>query len=81
MNWAYTSGFFWAVDNRLKQAPFSLFNAQTVWTAPGGRYNVRGWIKNIGNKKYLSSLNENGSGDEGVPAIGRTYGFSLGFHF
>ncbi|WP_198351106.1 TonB-dependent receptor [Flavisphingomonas formosensis] len=81
VSWAYNSGYYWAVDNRLKQPSFSLFNAQVVWTAPGERWNLRGWVRNLTNKKYLLSLNENGTGDEGVPAAGRTYGMSVGVHF
>jgi len=80
-NWSYNSGFYWAVDNRLKQPKFSLFNAQMMWVAPEERWNIRGWVRNLTNKKYLLSLNENGTGDEAVPAPGRTYGVSLGFHF
>lgn len=81
VNWAYNGGFFWAVDNRLKQQAFSLFNAQMVWTSPGGHYDIRGWMRNITDKKYLATLNENGSGDIGAPAVGRTWGVSLGLHF
>lgn len=81
VNWSYNSGFYWAVDNRLKQPKFSLFNAQVVWSAPEERWNIRGWVRNLTDKKYLLSLNENGTGDEGVPAPGRTYGVSVGFHF
>lgn len=81
VNWAYSSGFYWAVDNRLKQEAFSLFNAQMIWSAPDDRYNLRVWGRNLGNKKYFATVNENGSGDIGAPAAGRTYGVSLGFHF
>lgn len=81
VNWSYNSGFYWAVDNRLKQPKFSLFNAQVMWTAPEERWNIRAWARNLTDKKYLLSLNENGTGDEGVPAPGRTYGVSVGFHF
>ncbi|WP_169799527.1 TonB-dependent receptor [Novosphingobium lentum] len=81
VNWSYNSGFFWAVDNRVKQPKFSLFNAQMTWTAPDGHFNIRGFVRNLTDKKYLLSLNENGSGDEGVPAAGRTFGGSIGFHF
>lgn len=81
VNWSYNSGFYWAVDNRLKQPKFSLVNAQIQWTAAEERWNIRGWARNLTDKKYLLSLNENGTGDEAVPAPGRTYGVSLGFHF
>jgi len=81
VSWAYNSGFYWAVDNRLKQPKFSLFNAQIMWTAPEDRWNIRIWGRNLTDKKYLLTLNENGTGDIGAAAPGRTYGASLGFHF
>lgn len=81
VSWAYNDGYFWAVDNRERQKSYSLFNAQIVWTAPDAHYNIRGWVRNLTDKKYLLTLNENGSGDEGSPAPGRTYGVSLGVEF
>ncbi len=81
VSWAYNSGFYWAVDNRLKQPKFSLFNAQVMWTAPEDRWNIRIWGRNLSNKKYLLTINENGTGDIGAPSPGRTYGASVGFHF
>lgn len=81
VSWSFNDGFPWAVDNRLGQEPFSLFNAQMMWTAPDGHYNIRGWVRNLTDKKYLLTINENGSGDIGVPAPGRSYGVSLGFEF
>jgi iron complex outermembrane recepter protein len=79
--WAYNDGFYWAVDNRLRQPAYSLFNAQVMWVEPNGHYNLRVWGRNLSNTKYLVSLNENGTGDEGAPAIGRTWGVSFGYHF
>lgn len=80
-SWSYNDGFYWAVDNRIKQPSFSLFNAQMVWTSASETYNVRLWGRNLGNKKFYASVDENGSGDIGVPAPGRTYGVSVGFSF
>ncbi|MCG2840963.1 TonB-dependent receptor [Sandaracinobacter sp. RS1-74] len=81
VNWSYSSSFYWAVDNREKQDSFSLFNAQLAWTAPGDQFSVRLWGRNLGNKKYLVTLNQNGTGDIGSPAPGRTYGVTLGFTY
>lgn len=81
INWSYNSGFYWAVDNRQKQPKFNIVNAQMMWTAPEERWNIRGWVRNLTDRKYLLTLNENGSGDIATPAPARTYGVSLGFHF
>lgn len=81
LSWAYNGGFYWAVDNRVKQKAFSLINAQVMWTSADDKYNFRIWGRNLGKEKYYASFDENGTGDIGVPAPGRTFGASVGFNF
>ncbi len=81
VTWAYNDGFYFAVDNRVKQDAYALVNAQVVWTSPNEHYNIRGWVRNLTDEEYLLTVNENGSGDIGTPAAGQTYGVSVGFEF
>jgi len=77
----HNSGFFWSLDHRLKQPSYDIINATATWTAPGGRWDVQLWAKNILNEEYSSYANATGAADQVSPAAPRTYGISVGIHF
>jgi iron complex outermembrane receptor protein len=79
--YAYNDGFFWAVDNRVRQDAYHNLNAQIQFNGADERYFVRAWVKNLIDEKYLVAVNQNGSGDIGTPAPPRTYGGTIGFKF
>jgi len=76
-----TGAFYWNPDNRLRQEPYDLVNAQVKWTAPGGRYHVRVFSANLFNTKYFTYASGEEEGDLAQPAAGRTYGIAFGVKY
>lgn len=79
--YSYNGSFFWAVDNRIKQPPVNMVNAQIQWTSASEKWWLRFWGKNLLDEKYAVAFNENGSGDIITPAPPMTYGATIGFDF
>jgi iron complex outermembrane receptor protein len=78
--YAHTASYPWEPDNRLRQAPVDLVNAQLYWEPEGKRYKVRLFMKNVTNQHYY--LEEASSlGDSGAVAPPRTFGAILSAHF
>jgi iron complex outermembrane receptor protein len=82
-NYSYNDGYYWHPDNRLRQDSYSLVNASIGLTLPGDHWKITGWARNIGDKKYYSSVDESGTagGDPSSPAPPRTYGVTVGVKF
>lgn len=78
---SYNSGYYWAPDNRIKQPRFLLVNARLGWTTEDEHFNVHLWARNLTDKKYLLTYQENTTGDIATPALGRTFGVSFGFKY
>jgi iron complex outermembrane receptor protein len=82
ITWSYNNGYYYEVDNRTRQAPFGLLNAQLMWTCASGKYNIRVWGRNLTDKHYYSEYDEDGVGDlASTGAAPRTYGVSFGVNF
>jgi len=78
----YNDGFYWQPDNRLTQPPYTLVNTSLLWTAPGARYDVRLWARNLGNARYyIARLSVASVGDVQEQAAPRTYGVTVSAHF
>ena len=78
----YNSGAFQEPSNFYKEPSYYVVNASEKWTAPGGKFDVTVWAKNLTNRLY----NYNVVFVDLIGAIGnsappRTYGATLGFHF
>jgi|SRR5579862_2468044 len=79
--YVYTGAFYWEPDNRLRQDAYRLVNTQIKWTAPGGKYYVRAFAKNLLNQEYITFAASSALGDIGSAAPGRTYGVAVGWKF
>lgn len=79
----YNSGFYWDPDNFLKQKSFFLLGASASYTFPGENLSIRGWAKNLTNKKHYNGQSEQSAnfGNPASPAEPRTYGVSVGLNF
>jgi outer membrane receptor protein involved in Fe transport len=78
----YTSGNYFAIDNRLKQGAYGLLNASLIWTDRSDRISIRLWGKNLTNKYYyVQEGSEAGFTDFGSPGAPRQFGVALGYKF
>jgi len=80
-SYSYNDGFFFEVDNRLKQDSYALFNAHIKWTSPDDRFYVRAYGRNLTNEKYYSQSQGIFTADLVTAADGRTYGVAVGLQF
>lgn len=79
---SYNDGFFFTVDNRLRQSSYTLLNASLTWTSKDQRTDVSLWAKNIADVDYRASLNEASViGDRQEQAPPRTFGITVTRHF
>ena len=77
----YNGGWFADPGNDYKQPAYWLFNLSETWHAPGNRYDVALWVKNLGNKDYDEGVNPlTPVGYVGNPGPPRTFGIQFGFH-
>jgi iron complex outermembrane receptor protein len=79
--YSYNSGYYFAVDNRVKQPAYSMVNASVEWTAPSKRWSLRFWGKNLANAKISTYFSEAAYGDFSGPAAPLTFGAELSMHF
>ena len=77
----HSGKFYWAADNRPFQPAYTLLNASLRWNAPGNRYSVTVWGRNLFDKHYLSIQSESSYGDLLLDAEPRTFGVTLGAKF
>lgn len=77
VNYYRNSGYFWEVDNRLRQPAYGLLNGQLSWTSPSRAIELAVWGRNLTNHEYYSSVVESANGDIGSAAAPRTYGVSV----
>ena len=79
---SYKSAYFFEPQNLVRQAPFTMVNASIRWAAPGGRYDLTLWGKNLANKKWYAMAGASAAGGEyysaGDPL---TFGVTAGLHF
>lgn len=79
---AYNGGFFWDVDNRLRQQPYHQVNMSVTWTSPDKRYNAQLYVHNLNQPFYLIGVTTASNGtDDYTPGDPRTYGLKVGFNF
>lgn len=76
----YNDGYFFEVDNRLRQAAYSLYNASIEYR-PTASWGIELWGQNLTDETYHIQKLGSALGDLAVPAPPRTYGVSLKFDF
>ncbi len=77
---SYNDGYFFEVDNRLRQPDFVLMNG-TIEYRYNERYSIEFFMNNITDKKYYVTQLGSGLGDHGELNPPRTYGVNLKFDF
>jgi iron complex outermembrane receptor protein len=81
LNVSENSGYYWDVDNRVKQPAYALLGGYVKWLPAQASWDVRAWAKNITGKKYYSFEEAQALGDVVSPAAPRTFGASVHYHF
>jgi iron complex outermembrane receptor protein len=80
--YAYNSGYFAEADNVIHQSSFNQVNASVRWDAPGDKFNVSLWGKNLTNAAFFTAAFTYQNGNQaGGYAPPRTYGVTLGYRF
>mgnify|MGYP003382080729 CR=1 FL=1 len=74
---SYNDGFFFDVDNRLRQDAYVLLNAAIDWQSSDGHLGANLWMRNITDKVYYSQAVPSNFGDLVAYASPRTYGLTL----
>jgi iron complex outermembrane receptor protein len=78
----HNDGFYWEPDNRLKQDPYDLVNAEISYAFGSlHQYRVRIFGTNLLDEKLLVQQQENSFGDTGVPGAPRLYGVGFNMEF
>ena len=78
---AYTGDFFWEPGNRFKQKEYALVDGSIKYSAPGNRYSLTGWVKNLADVEYTIYRNPQARYDAHAWAEPRTFGATLGVSF
>jgi iron complex outermembrane receptor protein len=78
----FNDGYYFEPDNQLKQPRYSIVNAELSWWAPGDRYRLKLWARNLLDEKYFNQMQTaNGQPPVGAPGAPRTYGMALTVNF
>ena len=80
-SYGYSGKFYWDFANIGAQNSYNILNSSLTFYDSGKSWNIRLWINNITNTKYLSSSSMSTYGYFGVPASPRTYGVRVGFNY
>jgi iron complex outermembrane recepter protein len=77
---SYNDGFYWEVDNRVRQGSYMLVNGDVRWTEPTDHWTVRLWGRNLANKLYF--VGESSSNNDQLAAgAPRTFGVGFTYSF
>lgn len=79
LTYYYNGGFYWDVDNRIKEPSYHLLNAQVAWSLPGSSFRLRLFGSNLLDEEYHSFLIEQQLGDQAAAAPPRTYGVAIDY--
>jgi iron complex outermembrane receptor protein len=78
-NYYYNDGYVGQPDERVKQKSFNTIDTSLTWHAPGARYFVRVWGRNLTDAFYRTQIGSSNTGDNGTNGAPRTYGATIGF--
>ncbi|QJU59933.1 TonB-dependent receptor [Sphingomonas sp. AP4-R1] len=79
--WYRNGSFYWDPQNRVKQPAYDLVNGQISLSFADRKFTIRGFVRNLLNKKYYAQVSPSPTGDLGVPGAPRTYGAAFDFSF
>jgi iron complex outermembrane receptor protein len=78
---SYNGGFFFELDNRLKQPPYALLNTTIAWVPVGGHWELELWGENLTGARYYMLEQSAALADFGAPAPPATFGARVKLHF
>lgn len=82
LTYQYNDGYFTEPDNVISQKSFSLLGASARWSAPGDRWSISVWGKNLTNKAVIQNELTLGFGPHYASYLApRTYGVTVGVGF
>lgn len=81
LNYYYNDGFYWEVDNRLKQASYGLLNSEVSLTTLNDQWRLALFGQNLAGEEYYVGTTGGTSGDVGAPGAPRTYGINIQYNF
>ncbi len=76
-NYFHSAGFAFVPDNRLRQVPYDLINAQVSWRSPSDRFGVAIFGRNLLDEEYYANRISGGGGDTYSAAAPLTAGITL----
>jgi iron complex outermembrane receptor protein len=77
----YSGAFYWDPNNRLREEPYVLLNAELAYDFPGDQFRIAVWGRNLANELYAIYKTEAAAGDSVAYAKPRTYGVSAQVKF
>ena len=78
---SYNSGYYWDVDNRVKQDPYFLLNGRLSWGPEQGNWRISLWGRNLTNTTYQLYAVDTTQADAVAYARPRSVGVAVDFDF
>lgn len=78
--YSYNDGYYFEVDNRLRQEAFGIVNG-SIEFRPSPRWGVELWARNLTDERYHVQKLGSALGDLAVPAPPRAYGLNVKFDY
>ncbi len=78
--YSYNDGYYFEIDNRLKQPSFGVLNASVAYH-PSQSWGVEFWARNLTDKRYYVQKLGSALADLAVQAAPRTYGVNIHFSY
>ena len=77
----HSGKFFWDVNNRLFQPPYTIVNGEISWTMPDGKLRLALWGKNLTNELVQAQVNPSAALDGASYERPISYGISASFTY
>lgn len=77
----YSGAFYWDPNNRLREKPYVLMNAEIAYNLPGDHVRLALWGRNLANELYAIYKTEAAAGDSVAYARPRSVGISAQVKF
>lgn len=77
----YSGAFYWDPNNRLREKPYALMNAEIAYNLPGDHVRLAVWGRNLANELYAIYKTEAAAGDSVAYARPRSFGVSAQVKF
>ena len=77
----YSGAFYWDPNNRLREQPYVLMNAEIAYNLPGDHVRLAVWGRNLANELYAIYKTEAAAGDSVAYARPRSFGVSAQVKF